>query len=273
MLTACAPVDLLNATIPTFGVSVTRDVAYGSLPRHRLDIYRPSDAKYKPLPVVVFFYGGSWNSGSKGEYLFLATSLARRGLVVVVPDYRLYPNVRYPTFLTDCADAVVWTQHNAAAYGGDPGALFLMGHSAGAYNVAMLALDPGYLAASGGSREALRGAITLAGPFDFLPLTDPEVQGVFSSVADLAPTQPINHVDGHNSPMLLLHGQADDTVFPRNTIALAARIHAAGGTVTDRLYPDVGHIGLVLSFAPWFRGRAPALADTVAFIRSHLAPR
>ncbi len=266
LLSACSPVELLNATIPTFGVSVTHNVSYAVGPRHTLDIYRPSDSR-TDLPVVVFFYGGSWNTGSKDEYLFVATSLARRGLVVVVPDYRLYPQVRYPAFLNDCAQAVVWAAQHAGKYGGDAKALFLMGHSAGAYNVAMLTLDPEYLAQAGGARASIRGTITLAGPFDFLPLTDPEVQGVFSSATDLAPTQPINHVDGHNPPMLLLQGQADDTVYPRNTTALAARIRAAGGTVEDRLYPDVGHIGLVLSFAPWFRGKAPALADSMAFIR------
>jgi len=268
LLTACSPVQLLNASIPTYGVSITRNVAYGAGPRHNVDIYRPNDAK-GPLPVVVFFYGGSWNSGSKDEYLFVATALARQGFVVLVPDYRLYPQVRYPAFLQDCAEAVAWTIHHAPDYGGDAGNLFLMGHSAGAYNVAMLALDPHYLAQAGGSRDAIRAAVTLAGPFDFLPLTDPEVQAVFSSVAELGPTQPINHVDGHNPPMLLLQGAADDLVYPRNATALAARIRQAGGPVADKLYAGIGHVGLVLSFAPWFRGSAPALADSVAFLRAH----
>jgi acetyl esterase/lipase len=269
LLTACSPAKLLNATIPTFGVHVTHDVAYGIGPRHTLDIYRPVDAQGR-LPVVVFFYGGSWNSGSKAEYLFVATALARRGLLVMVPDYRLYPDVRYPAFLTDCADAVAWAMRHAADYGGDPSNLFLMGHSAGAYNVAMLTLDRDFLAKAGIARDDIRAAVTLAGPFDFLPLTDPEVQAVFSSVADLAPTQPINHVDGQNPPMLLLQGGADDTVYPRNTTALAAKIRADGGPVEDKIYPGVRHIGIILSFAPWFRGIAPALSDSVAFIRAHI---
>jgi len=271
LLTACAPVDLLNATVPTWGVTITHDVAYGSEPRQSLDIYRPDKAA-GTLPVVVFFYGGSWDSGSKGEYLFAATSLARSGLLVVVPDYRLYPQVQYPRFLEDCATAVVWTTRHAAAYGGDPGNLFLMGHSAGAYNVAMLTLEPALLAAAGGSRDALRGTVTLAGPFDFLPLVDPEVKAVFAPAnADLTVTQPISHADGHNPPMLLLHGTADDTVYARNTTHLYDRIRAAGGPVEEKLYPDIGHIGLILSFAPLFRFKAPALADSVAFIHAHLA--
>jgi acetyl esterase/lipase len=272
MLSACSPVQLLNASIPTFGVTITRDIAYETGARHSLDIYRPTHPD-GVLPVVVFFYGGSWDTGSKDEYLFVATALARQGLLVLVPDYRLYPQVRYPVFLQDCAQAVAWTIHHAAAYGGDPKALFLMGHSAGAYNVAMLTLDPGLLAAAGVSRDAILGAITLAGPFDFLPIEDPEVQAVFAPAADPATTQPINHVDGHNPPMLLLAGTDDHTVYPRNTTALAARIRAAGGPVEDQLYPGVGHIGLILSFALWFHAKAPALADSMAFIRKIVAER
>ena len=271
LLAACAPVDLLNASIGTSGLVITRDLAYGPHDRQTLDIYRPAAAQ-TALPVMVFFYGGSWNSGSKAEYKFVATALARQGLVVVVPDYRLYPQVQYPLFLQDCARAVVWTAGNIAPYGGNPGALFVMGHSAGAYNAAMLALDPGLLKAAGGSTGMIRGTIALAGPYDFLPLTDPEVQGVFAPAdADLARTQPINYVDGHNQPILLLAGTADTTVQPRNTTDLAARLRAAGGPVQDILYPGVAHIGLVLSFAPWFRGKAPALADSVAFIRAQAA--
>ena len=261
---ACSPVHLLNATIPLGGLTVTRDIAYGPAARERLDIYRPATAA-GPLPVVVFVYGGSWQFGARREYRFVAATLARQGLVVVVPDYRLYPTVRFPDFLADCAQAVIWTDHNIAGFGGDQKKLFLMGHSAGAYNVAMLALDPHYLAAAGGDRATIAGVIGLAGPYDFLPIEDPDIKPIFA-VPDEAATQPINFADGHNPPMLLLAGTDDTIVYPKNTASLAAHIHAAGGIVEDKFYPGVGHIGLVLSFAPLFRGKAPALADTMDFI-------
>jgi len=266
LLPACAPVDLLNATIPTGGVAVTRDVAYGPGPREMLDIYRP-DAP-GPLPVVVFFYGGSWRTGSKADYKFVAASLAQRGLLVVVPDYRLYPEARYPGFLQDGAAAVAWTVGHIGAHGGDATDVFLMGHSAGAYIAAMLALDPAFLAAEGVQRDALAGMIGLAGPYDFLPITDPDIIPIFA-VPDQPATQPIHHVDGLNPPLFLAAGSDDTIVLPRNTTRLAAAIRAAGGPVEETVYPGVGHIGTVIAFAPLFRGKAPVLDDVLGFVRQH----
>ena len=266
LLSGCAAA-LLNATVPTAGIAITRDIAYGEGNRRRLDIYRPA-MPARPAPVVVFIYGGSWRTGSKTDYLFVAAALARRGIVVVVPDYRLYPETIYPGFLLDCASAVAWTDAHVGAYGGDPDAVFLMGHSAGAYNAAMLALDPEWLAGAGTRRDALRGVIGLAGPYDFLPIRDPDIIPVFPSTNDPA-TQPITYADGRNPPLLLLAGSEDSTVRPRNTLALAAKVRAAGGAVGSKLYPGLGHIGIATAFAPLFRSRAPVLDDVVAFIAAH----
>ncbi len=264
-LSACSPAQLLNATISRAGLTVTHDVAYGPHPRERLDIYRPAGAA--ALPTIVFFYGGAWNSGSKATYPFVAATLARRGNVVVVPDYRLYPEVRYPAFLGDCAQAVAWAAGHMAQIDGDPRHLFLMGHSAGAYNAVMLGLNPHYLADAGYDRSRLAGVIGLAGPYDFLPMTGDNEKKVFAPAGDGPQTQPITYADGHAPPLLLLAGDADDTVRPRNTVSLANRIRSAGGSVQTRLYPGVGHIGLVVAIAPLFQGRAPVLGDVEAFIK------
>ena len=269
-LARCAPVDLLNATIPRGGLHITRDVAYGPEGREKLDIYRLPGTR--AAPVIVFLYGGSWNSGSKADYPFVAATLARRGNVVVVPDYRLYPEVRYPAFLQDCARAVAWTATHLAEIGGDPARLFLMGHSAGAYNAAMLGLEPKLLADAGYSRNGLAGVIGLAGPYDFLPMTGPVVRAVFAPADDGPETQPIHYVDGHAPPMLLLAGSADETVRPRNTVSLAARIRAEHGSVETKIYPGVGHIGLVIALTPLFRGKAPVLADIEAFVLATSRP-
>ena len=265
-LAGCAPADLLNATISRSGLAITRDVAYGPDAREKLDIYRPR--RSGTAPVIVFFYGGSWNSGSKADYPFVAATLARRGNVVVVPDYRLYPEVRYPAFLQDCARAVAWTAAHMGQVGGDPARLFVMGHSAGAYNAVMLGLDARLLADAGSDRARLAGVIGLAGPYDFLPMTGPVVRAVFAPADDGPETQPVNHVDGHAPPMLLLAGSADETVRPRNTLSLAERIRAAHGRVDAKIYPGVGHIGLVIAIAPLFQGKAPVLADIEAFVRA-----
>lgn len=264
LLAACSPAAVLNATIPTGGLVITRNVAYGAGARHTLDIYRPEGAA--GLPLIAFFYGGSWRMGDKAQYPFVAATLARRGAVVIVPDYRLFPEVQFPAFLEDNADAVAWAVRQAPALGADPGRVFLIGHSAGAYDAAMLALDPRWLAGAGLERTALRGVVGLAGPYDFLPITDPDVIPVFAPVQDGPASQPITYVDGHNPPMLLLAGTADTTVKPRNTQSLAARITEAGGPVQAKLYPGIGHIGLVLAFAPLFQWKAPVLDDVWTFI-------
>ena len=269
-LAGCSPAAVLNGTISTAGLTITRDIAYAPGPRHTLDVYRPENGG--PLPLVVFLYGGGWRSGDKGTYPFVAATLARRGAVVMVPDYRLYPEVQFPGFVQDSAQAVAWAIRHAAEYGADPRDVFVMGHSAGAYNAAMLALDSRWMAEAGSDRSALAGVVGLAGPYDFLPSRDPEFIPVFGAANGPA-AQPVEFVDGHNPPMLLLAGSADTTVRPRNTVTLAARITAAGGVVEDKIYPDVGHIDIVLGFAPLTRGKAPAVVDDVwRFIALHKFP-
>jgi acetyl esterase/lipase len=264
-LARCAPVDALNALTPTGGVTITRDIVYGPASREKLDVYRPDGAGLHP--VIMFIYGGSWNSGSKSIYPFVAATLARQGNVVVVPDYRLYPEVTYPAFLQDCARAFAWTAGHGAALHGD-GRFFLMGHSAGAYNAAMLALDTSLLEAAGTSRGRITGFIGLAGPYDFLPIVDPEVIAVFGA-RDNPATQPVRYVDAGAPPMLLVAGADDTTVRPRNTLSLAAHVNQAGGRAVARIYPGIGHVGLILAIAPAFQWTAPVLADVQRFIAAH----
>ena len=262
----CSPADALNATIATEGLAVHRAIPYGPAPRQAMDVWRPAgDAS--GLPVVVFFYGGAWQGGRRQDYPFVAASLARRGMVVVVPDYRLFPQVRYPVFIEDAALAVAAVRLQARSWGGDPDRVFVAGHSAGAYIAAMLALKPRWLAAAGQDRARLAGMVGLAGPYDFLPIQGEDISAIFSSAADLRDTQPVSHVDGRNPPLLLLHGARDATCYPRNSLALAARVRAAGGPAEARIYKGVGHIGLVLGFAPLLRFRSPVFDDVSAFVQ------
>lgn len=268
---SCAPIDALNATIATDGVSITRDVAYAPGPRGGMDVYRP-DAAPGPLPLIVFLYGGSWQTGSKNDYAFAAIPLAKSGAVVAVPDYRLFPEVSFPTFLDDCAAAVAFARAHAIAWGADPNRLTLIGHSAGGYNALMLALDPVYLARAGMRRADLASVVSIAGPADFLPIREADIRAVFATAHPLEVSQPINHVDGTNPPLLLLHGERDTLVGPGNSIRLDKKIRSANGKVTLRLYPDTGHIGIITSLAPLFRGNAPVLADIKAFMAENPGP-
>jgi acetyl esterase/lipase len=270
----CTKFDLLNATIPSCGYARTSNLAYANLPQQKLDVYVPRHAKPKTA-VVIFFYGGDWQDGNKGDYRFVAQAITSKGFIAVLPDYRLYPAVTFPAFMTDAALAVRWVHDNIASYGGDPDRVFLAGHSAGGHIVALLTLDKHYLQNVGLNRDVIRATAGLSGPYDFVP--SPPDRGVFSMpLNDTVPPpdiEPINFVDGTAPPMLLIQGLSDPTVNPRNATELAAKIRAAGGSVRCVTYPGVGHVGVVLSFAWPFRCLAPTLRDmTNYFTQFDAAP-
>ena len=259
------PADLLNATVRWRRLGGARGIVYGPHARHRLDLYWPKQRSHS-LPVLVFFHGGSWQAGSKEDYAFIGASLARAGLLVAVPDYRLYPNVQFPAFIEDAARATAWAVRHALDYGGNPNALFVSGHSAGAYLALMLALNTRYLGDMGFDRMRLAGAIGLAGPYDFMPVQDPALKAIFAPAADMSATQPISFANAAVPPVLLLTGAIDRSVSPRNSAALAARLRALGNPVESRIYPGIGHAGVLLSLLPWQHHRAATLRDIMQFI-------
>lgn len=261
---ACSPLRTFDALVPKDPgvVLVARAAPFGSGPRQRLDLYRPSRGGSN-LPLIIFLYGGSWQSGTRTGYGFAARALAARGFLVAVPDYRLVPEVRYPAFLQDNAEAVRWLRANAQRFGGDADRIVLVGHSAGAYNGAMLALDPRWL---GEDRRFVRGFVGIAGPYDFLPLDSPLTRAAFGHVDD-ASTQPVSFASADDPPALLLHGADDRTVYPRNSRRLAALLRSAGADATFKSYPDTGHVAIVTALARPFRGKAPVLDDVTLFAR------
>jgi len=263
---ACSPVRAFDTIMPKDGESrlVAADLPYGEGPRRKLDIYAPTKRTEKPLPIIIFIYGGSWASGTREGYHFAARALAASGFVTVVPDYRLVPEVRFPGFVEDCAAAVKWTRAHARAFGADPDRIVLVGHSAGAYNAAMLALDPRFL---GPDRAAIKGFAGLAGPYDFLPLDGEITQRAFGNWASPIETQPIHYAAAGVPPVLLLHGGDDETVWPKNSINLNARLRGLGASSQLKIYPGVGHVGIVTSLAKPFRSKAPVLADVTRFAR------
>jgi len=265
-LVGCSPVTLLNATSGG-DFHVTKNIAYMPGPRGTLDVYVPDNAVN--APVVVFFYGGSWQGGDKAMYRFLGAALAARGVVTIIPDYRVYPEVRFPVFLQDSAAAVAWAHAHAQNFGGDPQRLVLMGHSAGAYNVAMLALNPVYLGAVGlNPQRDISGFIGLAGPYDFLPLHDPVLETIFGPAETLARTQPINFVTPGAPPAYLAAGLRDTTVDPGNSQRLAAKLRAAGDAVQERYYPHLNHTLIIGSTSQLLGFIAPVLPDCLAFIHA-----
>lgn len=268
VMVACSPLTALNALTPSDTYLRTSDIAYGNDPRQKLDVYRPLHDK-GGAPVVVFFYGGNWNSGNRSDYEFVGEALAARGIVAVIADYRLYPQVRYPSFVEDGAQAVAWAAKQISRYGGDPKRLYVMGHSAGAYNAAMIALDPRWLAAAGMTPGILRGWIGLAGPYDFIPIENKATRPVFFYPATPPESQPISHVTAAAPPALLIASSNDALVDPaRNTGGLANRLRAVGVPVTAVYFSNTSHTTLIAAMARPLRGLAQVLETVVRFVES-----
>jgi len=273
-VSACSPAGLLNGLDRVSALSGPRQVAsgiaFGPAPRLKLDVYAPAGARAgASLPVVVFFYGGGWVGGARGDYGFAGRAFASQDFVTVVPDYRLVPGVRFPTFVEDGALAVRWARDHVAQYGGDPDRITLSGHSAGAYNAAMLALDPHFLRDAGVDPKVVKAAALLAGPYDFYPFTEQRGRDALGAWPRPLETQPIHFSRADAPPLLLMAGTADTVVRPYNSERLAARLKALGATAELRLYPGKSHVDLVKSLSVPFRNDTPALADSVAFLRAH----
>jgi acetyl esterase/lipase len=270
---ACSPLSLFaNLSPKDPALTSARDVSFGPDPRQKLDVYtprNPSGGTGVPAPVAVFIYGGSWDSGRRQDYNWVGRALAARGFVTVVADYRLYPDVRFPAFVEDGALAVKWAVENAGRFGGDSSRIVLAGHSAGAYNAAMLALDGRYLQAAGVDPKRIRAFAGLSGPYDFLPLTDPIAIRTFGEARDLPATQPTYFARSDAPPAFLATGEQDTYVFPRNTVALASALRAVGARVEERHYPELTHISMVLALSRPLRGRATVFDEMTAFLKAH----
>lgn len=238
-----------------------------------LDVWQPSGGPRAGLPVVIFWYGGGWTHGSRGAYAFAGRAFARRGFVVVVPDYRKVPQVRFPAFLQDGAEAVRWARDHVADYGGDPGRIALAGHSAGAYTAAMLTLDPRWLRAAGVDPRIVRATVALCGPYDFYPFTVARAAEAMRGAADPMMTQPIHFARADAAPMLLVSAGNDVQVHAHNAIDLTARLKAVGGRVLHEDYPGLSHEDVVMALSKPFRGKGPVLDHAAAFLDREMPPR
>ena len=264
-LAGCSGFSYFVANVPaSFGsFHRTRDLAYGSEARQRLDVYAPKDTAIHPL--VVFFHGGSWTMGRKSQYAFMGAALATRGYITVIPDYRLYPEVRFPNFVEDSARAVAWVREHAQELRGDPDRIVLMGHSAGAHMAAMLALNSDYLERAGVPSYSIVGLVGLSGPYALDPNSD-TLRTIFAVPYTEDDWRPVHFVTNRAPPTLLLHGLNDDVVSPTHTEKLRDALLSHGASVETHLYPGRGHADTAASFTLVARSRTPALQQTLAFL-------
>lgn len=248
---------------------VAEGVAFGSHGQ-MLDIWAPEAAGGAARPVVIFWYGGGWAKGDRTSYAFAGRALARAGFLVVIPDYRKVPQVHFPAFLDDGAEAVAWVEDNIAQFGGDPRRLAFMGHSAGAYEAVMLALDSKRLVAAGADPANVKAAVGLSGPYDFYPFTSDRAINAMSQWPRPEETQPITFARADAPPLLLVTSDGDETVRPKNANNLGAKLRALGAPVEVKNYGPLDHEEIVMALSVPFRSKGPVLADSVAFLRKHL---
>src|SRR5262245_7535785 len=260
--------SLYSRIVADPGVARETGIAYGPHARHVLDLYRPASAAERNGPIAIFIYGGGWRRGERSTYGFVGAALAARGITTAIPDYRLYPEAKFPTFVEDAARAYAWTRTALASGADERRPIFLIGHSAGAHIAALLALDPRYLAAAGAGPQKLAGWIGLAGPYAFDPTTYPSTRDIFAPALRSQDARPLAFAAAGSPPALLMHGLKVETVQLSNMRSLADALRASGTPVRALELQDIGHTGLLLAISRPFRWRAPVLAEIEAFIHS-----
>ena len=268
---ACSPVKVLNSLVPENGYELVSAIEYGDNARQKIDIYLPkaADKSATLKKVIIFYYGGNWDSGERADYKFAAEALVSQGYIVVIPDYRVYPEVLFPGVMADPVSAAKWVKANIKKYNGDAYKVFLAGHSAGAHMAVMMAINPEYLAVASLKPNDFAGVIGLAGPYDFLPLKSDRLKIIFGAEAEQWKSQPINFVDGKNPPIFLAVGMKDGTVWPRNSINLAKKIKDNNGLVQVVSFESYGHIDMVAKLAKPLRGDGELLNAVDEFIKKH----
>jgi acetyl esterase/lipase len=272
LLAGCQSLGLafMNAASPA--ATRVRNIPFMQGPRGQMDLYAPRAALPGQAPLIVFWYGGAWQWGSKQDYRFVGAALAARGAVAVVPDYRLYPQVRFPEFLRDAAAAVARAQQEAPRYGADPRRTVLGGHSAGAYIAAMLALQPQYLREAGVDPASIAGFFGLSGPYALVPDTD-VLRAIFTATATPAQFQAVAQVEARAPPALLVHGTADAVVYTSHTESLAAALTARGDQVEVRLVPDRRHVDTVIALSRPAAFRVPDLLQQISAFAARVPAR
>ena len=258
----------LNSLVPENGYELVSAIEYGDNARQKLDIYLPkaADKSATLKKVIIFYYGGNWDSGERADYKFAAEALVSQGYIVVIPDYRVYPEVLFPGVMADPVSAAKWVKANIKKYNGDANKVFLAGHSAGAHMAVMMAINPEYLAQASLKPNDFAGVIGLAGPYDFLPLKSDRLKIIFGAESEQWKSQPINFVDGNNPPLFLAVGMKDGTVWPRNSFNLAKKIKEKKGLVEVHEFASYRHLDMVAKLAKPLRGNGELLKSIITFI-------
>lgn len=276
-LLGCSRIALTVVNIPSYlaDYSIVEDIEFSAQKKLLLDVYIPAEntnAEHKDFenkekaPVLVFFYGGRWTSGDKADYRFVADRFVKKGYVVVVPNYRKYPSVKFPAFVEDGAEALAWVYKNIGSYEGDPKRIFVSGHSAGAHIGALLTVDERYLEQHNIPSSVIRGFAGLAGPYSFVP-DEEDTMDMFGPEEKYSQMQATSFIGGREPPMLLLHGEEDTVVKMYNLQRLKKEIVRKNGRVATHVYPDMDHVDIVSSLSWVYAETVTVASDIDAFFK------
>lgn len=259
--TACSKSVFFAANLPSYFGSqkVIADMDFGSKYNSKLNIYLPKNTK-ESNPVIVFFYGGKWEDGSKDDYRFVADAFTELGYIVVIPDYVKYPQVKFPEWQYDAAKALAWTHNNISKYKGNAKELFVIGHSSGAHIGALLTVDNKYLAAEGGNRNWIKAFAGIAGPYHFIPEED-DLKDMFGPQQNYKYMHVTNYIDGKQPPMLLLWGKKDTIVGEININNMLPQLQETNSLYQVKYYDDLDHISIISSLTRYKRNKSKIYED------------
>ena len=266
---ACSPIAALNAVVSVSDLTVTRDLRYGPDARNLLDVYRPASSGTtmagERAPMLLFIHGGSWTGGSKDDYKFIGESFARAGYVVAVMSYRLAPQNVYPAYIQDAAQALAWLRSHAGDYGGNPDDLFVMGHSAGAFNAVEVVDNARWLSEAGVPITAVHGVIGVAGPYSY-DYRGMGTANAFPAGSDPATVMPAEHVRADAPPHLLLVAGNDTVVYPQNGERMKAALDTKKIPLTFKVLPNLDHYTIAGALARPLTFLGSARQDVLDFM-------
>ena len=203
--------------------------------RCKLDVYLPEAAD--PLPVLVWFHGGGLRGGTKS----IPARLKDQGMIVVAPNYRLFPKVKSPVYIEDAAAAVAWVFQNIETHGGDPRQIFVSGHSAGGYLTSMVGLDKRWLAAHNVDANRIAGLIPFSG-HTITHFTPREEEGIEDTQPIIDAMAPLFHVRADAPPLILITGDREMEMLGRyEENAYMMRMMKVVGHPATKLYELQGY--------------------------------
>ena len=243
------------------------DLAYGENAKQILDVV--TSEKCNRSPVIIFVHGGSWRWGQKDYHRSIGKQLARNGILFITIDYRLYPEVKFPSFPEDVALSVKWARENVKKFGGDKNKIFLMGHSAGGHSVSLVGLDSQYLKKWGGGLDWIKGIIPMACPFQFDPTKEFLYRNLFPAEIAAEQMMPMGiEPEAAIPPFFIMHGFFDPIIRHETASKFAKKINDAGGDAKMKLYNSHGHASLIRRTSSWHIWPKPLLTDIISFINS-----